>query len=176
MDEAEGSSPSSSTLNLGGAAIDIGFSMAGLVAAEGTFVVSRTRRTRQDGSSVLRFVFAVSMATRDRVLLERLRSFLGAGSLSDRPPRDSRWLPISTFTINGRRTHHAVTVPFAERFLLPCAKRVQFERWRDALRTYESAHPSRWGRGPSACRTPGCDRPVRGRGLCRAHYYRETGW
>lgn len=176
MEEVEGSNPSSSTLEIDREHDRVGFSLAGLVAAEGIFSVSRLSRTRRDGTPLQRFIFAVSMATRDRALLETLQRFLGAGSLCDRAPRDPRWLPITTFTINGRRTHHEVTIPFAERFLLPSAKRLQFEQWREALVAYESAHPSRWGKGPSICRTPGCDRPVRGQGLCRVHYYRETGW
>ena len=33
-----------------------------------------------------------------------------------------------------------------------------------------------WGKGLSTCSVEGCDRPVRGRGLCRRHYYRATGY
>ena len=177
MDEAEGSSPSSSTLHTFAEADQrLGFALAGVVAGEGTFVVSRTSQTRRDGSAVLRFVFAVSMAVRDRELLVTLQRFLGVGSLVDRPPRGPRWLPMSTFTVNGRRSHHAATIPFAERFLLTSAKRTQYEEWRDDLLAYESAHPTRWGKGPSTCRITGCVSPVRGRGLCRAHCYRATGW
>ena len=62
-----------------------------------------------------------------------------------------------------------------ERYLLPCAKKRQFEQWRADLDSYEALHPTRWGRGPSPCSEPGCERPVRGRGLCRAHYCRATG-
>ncbi len=34
----------------------------------------------------------------------------------------------------------------------------------------------RLGKGPSGCSEFGCDRPVRGRRLCRSHYYRATGY
>ena len=40
---------------------------------------------------------------------------------------------------------------------------------------YEARFPSNWGTGPSPCAIAGCDKPVRGRGLCRAHYYAATG-
>ena len=56
------------------------------------------------------------------------------------------------------------------------AKRDQFDRWREEFDTYERAHPTQWGRGPSTCSEPGCHKPVRGRGLCRSHYYRATGY
>lgn len=177
MEKAEGSSPSSSTLTEPSAdRRRLGFAFGGLVAAEGTFTTSRMLPDRIDGTARSRFIFALTMAQRDRPLVVALREFLGAGSLTDRPRRDERWQPTTTLTISGRRTHHAMTIPFAEAYLLPCAKRTQYERWRDRLAAYESAHPSRIGQGPSTCRAPGCDRPVRGRGLCRAHYYRETGW
>jgi hypothetical protein len=67
-------------------------------------------------------------------------------------------------------------IPFSERYLLPCAKRTQFERWRDELLAYRRDRPSRYGRGPSTCSVPGCGRPVRGQGVCRIHYYRLTGY
>jgi len=177
MEKAEGSSPSSSTL--AEPSVDrrrLGFAFGGLVAAEGTFTTSRLRPDRADGSSRTRFIFAVTMAQRDRALVVALRDFLGAGSLTDRPPRNARWQPTVTLTISGRRSHHGVTIPFADSYLLPSAKRTQFDLWRAQLASYESAHPSRFGKGRSTCRIPTCDRPVRGRGLCRVHYYRETGW
>ena len=72
--------------------------------------------------------------------------------------------------------HREATIAFAERYLLPSAKRDQFEQWRAEMDEYLQAHPSRWGLGPSRCSQPGCEKPVRGRGLCRAHYYRATGY
>jgi hypothetical protein len=36
-------------------------------------------------------------------------------------------LPTVSFTINSIAAHRAATIPFAEQFLLPCAKRDQFE-------------------------------------------------
>lgn len=132
--------------------------------------------TFADGTERLRFVFTVAVASRDRPLLETLQEFLGWGSISSQGSRRPGWLPTSTFCINSRRAHHAATIPFAEQYLLPSAKRQQYERWRDAVLAYEVEHPSRWGKGPSNCSVPGCDQPVRGRGLCRSHYYRATGY
>lgn len=116
------------------------------------------------------------MAQRDRPVLEALRSFLGAGSITDQPARRSAWAPTSTFQINSRRGHHAATIPFADAFLLPCHKRGQFDVWRKAFLANESAHPSQFGKGRSVCSMADCSDPVRGRGLCRKHYYRATGY
>jgi hypothetical protein len=116
------------------------------------------------------------MAQRDRPLLEALREFLGYGSLYDRSPPNGRWQPTVTFTVNSITAHRFATIPFADQFLLPSAKRTQFELWRRALDSYEKAHPNRYGKGRSSCSEPGCDRPVRGRGLCRTHYYGVTGY
>ena len=153
-----------------------GFAFAGLVAGEGSFIVTRKLPAFANGDFRLRFVFQVTMAARDRPLLGALQAYLGYGSLYDRPSRNSRWLPTVSFTINSIAAHRAATIPFAERFLLPCAKRDQFDQWRQALEAFDSEHPNRFGKGRSACSEPNCDGPVRGRGLCRSHYYRATGY
>jgi len=115
------------------------------------------------------------VARRDRRLLETPQEFLGAGTLRDLSARNAGWQPISELSISSAAVHRAATIPFAERYLLPCRKREQFERWRDELVDYEVRRPSRYGRGPSPCCIPGCGKPVRGRKLCRSHYYRATG-
>lgn len=155
---------------------EMGSALAGMVAGEGCFHIARRSLTFSDGSPRLRFVFSVSMASRDRPLLEALQCFLGCGCLNDAPPRQAHWQPTSTLCIASNKAHRAATIPFAEQFLFPSAKRQQFEHWRDALYAYERDRPSRYGRGPSACTEEGCERPVRGRGLCRSHYYRVTGY
>jgi hypothetical protein len=71
--------------------------------------------------------------------------------------------------------HHRATIPFADAYLPPSAKRRQFEHWRSSLVVYERDRPTQWGRGPSTCSVDGCDGAVRGRGLCRHHYHRATG-
>ena len=94
------------------------------------------------------------------------------------PPHQSRngHLPSATFSIRSHKAHRERTIPFMDRYLLPCAKRRQYERWKRALAAYEELHPTRWGQGPSICSVEGCRDPVRGRGLCRRHYYRATGY
>jgi hypothetical protein len=155
----------------------VGFTLGGFVAGEGWFAIKeRAQRFKSDGSPRLRFFFGVSVATRDRGVLEALQAFLGCGDLRDLRARKDRWEPISTFQIAASKLHRARTIPFAETFLLPCHKRQQFEAWRDALYEYERRRPSQYGGGPSTCLIPGCNKPVRGRMLCRSHYYRATGY
>jgi LAGLIDADG endonuclease len=149
--------------------------LGGFVAGEGCFCTIRLPAFA-DGSARRRFVFQVTVATRDRALLEQLRSALGYGSITDHPPRQPRHEPTSTLRVSSFRAHRDATIPFADRYLLGSAKRDQFERWRAEMEDYLEAHPSRWGLGPSPCSIPGCGKPVRGRGLCRAHYYRVTGY
>jgi hypothetical protein len=150
---------------------------AGLVAGEGWFGSSAAHPThRVDGSLRLRFWFGITMARRDLALLEGLHACLGVGSIRHQPPRKEHWLPTSTLTVSSRLAHRTVTIPFFDEFLLPCAKRRQFDAWRAEFEKYERAHPTRIGFGPSPCSVEGCDQPVRGRGLCRTHYYRATGY
>jgi hypothetical protein len=153
------------------------WALGGLVAGEGCFSITRaSTQPRRDGSMRLRFVFSVTMATRDREIVEALRNHLGVGSIEIKLPRDPRHLEQVRLTVNSRRAHFAATIPYMEQYLLSSAKRTQYERWRDALVEHELAHPSKYGKGPSPCSEPGCDKPVRGRGLCRSHYYRATGY
>ncbi len=173
-----GSNPGSSTTTNPLAAVvsSVGYTLGGFVAGEGCFCTSLQRRFYADGSPRFRFVFTVRMAQRDRPLLVALQSFLGVGSIVDALARRSHWLPQSTYTVTSLRAHHAAIIPFAEQFLLPCAKRTQFQRWREQMAAQEAAHPNRWGLGPADCTRSGCMRPVRGRGLCRVHYYEVTGY
>lgn len=153
-----------------------GFTLAGFIAGEGSFSISIGRRTWPDGDPVRKFVFSVHVASRDRPILQELTDFLGVGSICNAQPERPGWQPTSTLSVRSLRAHRKVTIPFGEQFLLPSAKRDQFEDWRDALMAYVRRHNIRWGLGPSTCRIDGCERPVRGRGLCRSHYFRETGW
>jgi hypothetical protein len=66
----------------------LGFMLGGLVAGEGCFSVTvRSERFVADGSERLRFVFQVTMASRDRHLLDQLQGFLGAGKVTEAPSR-----------------------------------------------------------------------------------------
>jgi hypothetical protein len=155
----------------------LGFTLGGFVAGEGSFAVTDRRKPFvRDGSPRLRWVFGVKVAARDRPMLEALQMYLGCGSIRDMPAPKAHHQPQSGFEIVDCKLHHQAVIPFAEQFLLPCHKRTQFERWRDALYEYERRRPSQYGRGRSTCSVPGCERPVRGRGLCRSHYYRATGY
>jgi hypothetical protein len=163
--------------NLGRTWTAIGYTLGGFVAGEAWFGTKRrSERFVTDGSPRLAFVFAVAVAQRDEGMLRALRAYLGTGVITQKPPREPHHQPISEFTIASLRSHRAATIPFAYRFLLPCEKRRQFERWVASMETYEAQRRSRSGRGPSPCSVPGCGRPVRGRGLCRSHYYRATGY
>src|SRR5690349_20054436 len=149
----------------------------GLVAGEGCFTFSRASRApRVDGSVRLRFVFELTMASRDRGIVEALRSQLEVGSIRVVTRSTARYLEQVRYNISSRRAHFAATIPFMEHYLLPSAKRVQYEQWRDALFEHDQLHPSKWRKGPSVCSEPGCGKPVRGRSLCRSHYYRATGY
>ena len=154
----------------------IGFALGGLVAGEGSFFVAQERRTFADGSPRQRFRFELTMTTRDRPLVLALRTYLGVGSIRHMPPGRKGWQSGIRLTINSHRAHRRVTIPFAEEYLLPGAKRDQFDAWRVELDRYETEHPNRYGLGPSPCSVRGCGEPVRGRGLCRRHYYRATGY
>jgi hypothetical protein len=78
--------------------------------------------------------------------------------------------------VTSQRAQRDRVIPFADHYLLPGAKRAQFEDWRAAYEHFQTLHPNRFGLGPSPCSVAGCDKPVRGRGLCRSHYYRATGY
>jgi len=147
--------------------------LGGLVAAEGSFCTAKTGKQYADGTPRLRFVFTVKMISADRPLLEALREFLGTGNLLDERQRGT-WQPTSSFTINSFKRHHAATIPFAEQYLLPSQKRQQFEAWCESMRLYEQTHGVKQGR--SRCSVENCTDFVRGRGLCRRHYYRATGY
>ena len=174
MEEVAGSIPASSTTPRTSVA-ELAAFFGGLVAGEGCFTSTEIRPPYRDGSRRRRFVFSVEMGD-DHVLLEGFHELLGAGSLCHIAPRRAGYRPTTRLSVSSNRKHLTTTVPFCDEHLLPSAKRTQYLRWRSALVEHLQAHPTRWGQGPSTCRVEGCPAPVRGRGLCRAHYYAETGW
>lgn len=180
MDEVAGSSPASSTGPFAALLSTwqaIGFTLGGLVAGEGSFYVTRRQeRFTQDGTPRMRFVFQLAMAQRDADLVLAVRRYLGCGQVGSTPPRRRGHQPISSLTGAPIDAHRRATIPFARQFLLPSAKRDQFESWVERMDRYVRDRPSRYGRGPSPCSVEGCGSPVRGRGLCRRHYYRVTGY
>ena len=154
----------------------LGHLLGGIVAGEGCFRSTERRERFSDGTARVRFVFEMSMTIGDRPILEALQAVLGAGSIQDRGSRRPGWRPECRLTIASESAHLRSTIPFGEEYLASCEKRRQFEAWRDALYAYRARRPTRFGAGPSSCSVEGCDGVVRGRGLCRHHYYEATGW
>jgi hypothetical protein len=121
-------------------------------------------------------LFGVQVAADDVGLLREIQVTLGAGSIRLEEPRKAHWKRTAIYSVKSIKAHVTSTLPFMDRYLLPCAKRMQYFAWRENLDAYVKRHRVRWGMGRSTCSEVGCDQPVRGRGLCRSHYYRETGW
>lgn len=155
------------------ALIAVGYCLGGFVAGEGCFTIATRREEFRAGGARLRFVFQLQVARRDLAMLVALRNFFGVGGIHHSRARRATWQPTSTFTVASLRSHHKATIPFADRFLLASAKRNQFEAWRGAMERYEPQIPRHTR---SVCSVEGCEGLVRGRGLCRSHYYQATGW
>jgi hypothetical protein len=152
------------------------WALAGFVAGEGCFGITTKRPAFANGDPRLRFTFSIGVAERDRGPLEQLRPALGTGSIRRQVPRKAHWQPTVILSVGSLRAHRTFVTPFMHRHLIAGAKRRQFDLWRQAMDSYESFHPTRVGNGPSLCSVDGCDKPVRGRGLCRSHYYEVTGY
>jgi hypothetical protein len=153
-----------------------GHFLGGLVAGEGSYIETTTGASFVGGEPRKRFIFSLTLASWDRRVVHALRSFLGVGGVYDTTAPHAHWQPTTTLRVQSHMANRRVVIPFSDRFLPPSHKRVQFERWRAAFDDYEQRHPNRWGQGPSTCSEPGCGGPVRGRGLCRSHYYHVTGY
>ena len=152
-----------------------GAALGGVVAGEGHFGVTRKRPDFTTGEARL----TIRVLGRDGDPRHG-----GARSAAEHPalrfdpgrtPTQPHWQPIAYFSITSQRAHHAAVIPFADRYLVPGAKRDQFERWRSASYAYESFTRADMAVVPPRA-VPGCAEPVRGRGLCRRHYYRATGY
>jgi len=59
----------------------VGYTLAGLVAGEGSFIITRKLPAFANGDRRLRFVFTMTMAQRDRALLEALRTTRAFGAM-----------------------------------------------------------------------------------------------
>jgi hypothetical protein len=113
-------------------------------------------KDRVDGSRRVRFVFQTTVATRDRPLLEALRVALGnLGSVTDLTLRNPRWQPLSSHRVTSRTAIRRCVLPFFDEFLLPSAKRDQFDAWRARFEQYERDHPSRWDEARPPVQNPG---------------------
>ena len=97
-----------------GSTSSLAFMLAGFVAGEGSFVVTRRLPPFKDRTARLRFLFDVTVANRDRPMLEQLRSLLGLGAISDQQPAKPGWQPTSHFQIASIKAHLAATIPWAD--------------------------------------------------------------
>ena len=59
----------------------VGYTLAGLVAGDGSFITTRKLPAFANGDRRLRFVFTMTMAQRDRALLEALRTTRAFGAM-----------------------------------------------------------------------------------------------
>jgi hypothetical protein len=99
----------------------LGFMLGGLVAGEGYFGTITTPKRFQDGTPRLRFTFEVTMASRDRPLLEALHVFLSAGRITDVQPKNPKWLLCSTTGSSGSSVYGYAANPIVKRFNGPKA-------------------------------------------------------
>jgi hypothetical protein len=130
------------------------------VAGEGTFTGTNRKYT-----------FAVALGEVDAASCELLHSFFGVGHVYHYPRRKPHYDDEVVFQV--RKTAHLVRViiPFMDEHLPPSFKREQFAAWRaDVIDHWEYGIKRR-----RQCSMDGCERPQRGRGLCRTHYYRVYG-
>jgi hypothetical protein len=155
----------------------LGFALGGFVAGEGCFSVRTVRASSSTAPARKRFSFTVTVAARDSGLITELHHHLGgAGAVYRSNPRRSHWQPTVSLQITSMVDHLAATIPFAEQFLLPVGRKYdQYRSWRDDLQSYRRHLAERLAARPTRCRTPGCGRPIRARGLCRGCYWRATG-
>jgi hypothetical protein len=100
--------------------------IGGFVVAEGTFVLSGTRR----------FTFAVGLGARDSSTCVALHTYFGCGSVGMYPRRKPHYDDECIFAIRGLADHVRVTIPFMDAHLPPSYKRQQYLVWRDQLSDY----------------------------------------
>jgi hypothetical protein len=120
-----------------------------VLAGESGFWIRERRERRADGSARGRFVFDVLMADRDADLLHDLQRTLRVGRVRMIPPRRAGWLASAQLRITARADNVERVVPFADRYLLPSAKRDAFLAWRaELLRERPTGEPEA---EPSMC-------------------------
>lgn len=155
----------------------LGFALGGFVAGEGCFSVRTIRAPSSDEPGRKRFSLSVTVADRDAAIVDELHRYLGeAGAVYRYAARSRRWQPTVSLQVTSLRDHLAATIPFAESFLLPVGRKSdQYRAWLDQLEAYRRARTEHQASRPTTCRTLGCGRTVRARGLCRGCYWRATG-
>lgn len=138
---------------------DLAATIAGFVAAEGTF--TGTDRPR------LRFTFAVGLGASDVGMCELMHDFFGVGSIVRSPRRREHYDDEAAYTVQSMRALVEVVVPFMDEHLPPSYKREQYEAWRARLLEHWELRAKR----VRPCTVVGCDAPRRAHGLCRHHLY-----
>lgn len=134
--------------------------VGGFVAAEGTF----TRSGRS-------FRFGVGLAAADASMCHQMHRLLGVGGVYVSPRRQPHYDDEVSYHVRRTRDLVEVVVPFMDAHLPASHKRRQYEAWRATLFDHWEYH----ARLRRPCSVPGCERPRRGKGLCRAHYYALYG-
>jgi hypothetical protein len=141
-------------------ATDLAAYIAGFVAGEGTFTGTKRRHT-----------FAVSLGEIDAATCELLRAFFRVGHVYHYPRRKPHYDDEVSFQVCKTEDLVNVIIPFMDEHLPPSFKRQQYEPWRAKVMEF-------WDTGMKRrrqCTAEGCDRPQKGRGVCRIHYYALYG-
>lgn len=130
--------------------------LGGFVAAEGSFIRTGNR-----------FRFAISLGATDVQMCEFAARLLAVGRVYRYPKRKPHFDDEVLFTVQSIKALVTHIVPFMNDWLPPSKKREQYLEWRRQLLDFWE-HDARRRR---PCTVDGCDRPQRGKGLCRHHYY-----
>jgi hypothetical protein len=126
------------------------------VAGEGTFTGTNRKHT-----------FAVTLGEVDAGSCELLRTFFGVGHAYHYSRRQPHYDDEVAFQVCKAADLVNVIIPFMDAHLPPSFKREQYTVWRAKVMSYWDYQMKR--RRP--CTVDGCERPQKGRGVCRIHYY-----
>lgn len=135
----------------------VGSFIGGFVAAEGCFTWNGDRL----------FMFEVALGATDAGMVELMHEFFGVGRVGFGRRRKAHYDDETYLHVRKTQDLVEVIVPFMDEHLPPSYKREQYEAWRAALLDHWEHRASR--RRP--CTVAGCDRPQKGRGVCRHHYF-----
>ena len=130
------------------------------MAGEGTFTGTKRKHT-----------FAVTLGEVDAGSCELLRSFFGVGYVYHYPRRQPHYDDEVAFQVCKTADLVNVIIPFMDEHLPASYKREQYTEWRAKVINFWEHDMKR--RRP--CTVDDCERPQRGRGVCRIHYYALYG-
>jgi hypothetical protein len=114
---------------------------------------------------------AIAVGAVDASMCEMAQNVLGVGHIRSYTRRHPHFDDETVFAVQSVRDLVAVVVPFLDAHMPPCKKRDQYLVWRHKLIRFWNNDMKR--RRP--CTEDGCDKPQRGRGVCRRHYYVRYG-